>query len=345
MEKAKRWIVGLMIAFMFLGVVDLGEAVAQTTKLKLKMQTNLIPVDTKRVTTKFIEMISAMSGGQIEITAFPVGALVPLTEMLEAIEKGMLEMAWTAEGYWHKKVPVSLIGQGLPFAFRDLEEAKYFMFRKGFAELLQEGYAKQNVHLIPNEPYPVGLMTKKPVTKAEDLKGMKLRAYGIMADWLTKMGVSTVFIPGGELYTALATGVVEGAHWGDAGPMYIMKFQEVLKNYMNPEPIQGAWNNLLINMDVWKKLTPEQKAIIETATMGCGTFWSTNDTRLVSKRALNEMASKWNVKINTLPENEIEKMREVSIEIWDEIAKADPLSAKGITILKDFLKELGYLKK
>lgn len=76
MKKTKRRIVSLMILFIFLGIVDLRKAVSQTTKLKLKLQTNLIPIDTKRCTTKFIEMISAMSGGQIEITAFPVGTLL-----------------------------------------------------------------------------------------------------------------------------------------------------------------------------------------------------------------------------------------------------------------------------
>lgn len=344
MIKMKRWLVCLGMILIILGIIGIGYSSAQAPKLKLKLETHLIAEDTKRVMTKFTEKVSAMSGGQIEITTFPVGALVPMREILEAVGKGTLDIALIGEGYWFKIVPVSEIAQGLPFSFKDLEESKYFMFQKGFVDLLREDYAKHNVYLIPYETYPVGLMTKKPIRKAEDLKGMKLRAYGIMADWLTKMGVSPVFIPGGELYTALATGVVEGAHWGDAGPMYIMKLHEVLKNYMKPEPVQGAWNNLIVNMDLWKKLTSEQKAIIETAAMGCGTFYSYNDTRLVSKRALNEMASKWNVKVNTLPEEEIEKMMKVSMALWDELAKKGPLNAKAISMLKDFLKELGHLK-
>ncbi len=340
----KKWLLGLGTLLIILGVLGMGLSLAQPPKSKLKLQTHLIADDTKRVMSKFAESIAAMSGGQIEITLFPVGALVPMKDVLEAVGKGALDIALIAEGYWFKTVPVTEIAQGLPFSFRSLEEAKYFMFRKGLIDLVREDYAKHNVYFIPYETYPVGLMTKKPVRKMEDLKGMKLRAYGIMADWLTKMGVSPVFIPGGELYTALATGVVEGAHWGDAGPMYIMKLHEVLKNYMIPEPVQGAWNNLIVNGDLWKKLTPEQKAIIETAAMGCGTFYSYNETRLLSKRSLNDMVSRWGVKTNTLPEDEIEKMMRVSMVMWDDLAKKSPTNAKAISMLKDFLKELGYIK-
>lgn len=343
MKKTKIWIVSLWF-ILILGIIGIDNSSAQAPKLKLKLQTHLIADDTKRVMTKFIEMVSTMSGGQIEITSFPVGALVPMKDVLEAVGKGTLDMALIAEGYWFKVVPVTEVAMGLPFSFRDLEEAKYFMFRKGFVDLIREDYSKHNVYLIPYETYPIGLMTKKPITKAEDFKGMKVRAFGTMADWLTRMGASPVFIAGGELYTSLATGVVEGAHWGDAGPMYIMKLHEVLKNYMIPEPIQGGWNNLIVNMDLWKKLPPEQKTIIETAAMGCGMFYSYNETRLISKKALNEMAAKWKVRVNKVPEDEVEKMTRISVTLWDELAKKSPLNAKAISMLKDFLKELGHLK-
>ncbi|MDQ7785177.1 MAG: TRAP transporter substrate-binding protein DctP, partial [Desulfomonilaceae bacterium] len=292
---------------------------------------------------KFVQMISALSNGRIEITLFPVGALVPAKEMLEAVSNGSLDMAQIAEGYYAKVVPVSEIAAGIPFLFRDLDESKIFMWEKGFVQVLREGYAKQNVYVIPWETFPVGLMTKKPVKTVDDLKKMKIRAHGTMADLLGGVGASAVFIPGGELYTALATGVVDGGQWGDAGPMYTMKFHEVLKNYMHPEPIVGAWASLGINMDVWKKMTPEQRAIIETATMAGGE-WCYNSTRCLSKTRLREMQEKWNVSVNTLPEAEREKLLQYSLKWQNELAKKDALCAKGISMLRVFMKELGYEK-
>ncbi len=264
---------------------------AEAPKLKLKLQTFQIPDETKRNFSKFAEMIKGLSNGEIEVTLFPVGALVPAKEMLESVSRGSLDMAQIVEGYFVKVVPVSEIAAGIPFLFRDTDESKIFMWHRGFVNVLREGYAKQSVYHIPWETYPVGLMTKKPVKTADDLKKMKIRAHSTMADLLGRVGASAVFIPGGELYTALATGVVDGGQWGDAGPMYAMKFHEVLKNYMRPEPIVGAWNSLIINMDLWKKMTPKQRAIIETAAIAGGEM-SFHSTRNMAKMRLREMQEK-----------------------------------------------------
>jgi TRAP-type C4-dicarboxylate transport system substrate-binding protein len=343
MKKVNCLLAAALIVFLLAGTVGVSIA-SEQPKFKLRLQAHLIPDDTKRVLTKFVESVSAASGGSIEISLFSVGAIVPMKETLDAVGKGTLDMAMYPEGFWYKTVPVSEVGMGIPFVFHDLEESKYFMYHKGYVNLLREAYAKHNVYVIPYETYPVGLMTKKPVRKVEDLKGMKLRAYGTMADWLGELKASTVTIPGGELYTALATGVVSGAHWGDAGPMYIMKFHEVLKNYMKPEPIIGSWNNIIVNMDLWKKFTPEQKALLQTAAFGCGMYWAGNDTRILSMKYLNEMVNKWQVKVVTLPEAEIEKMRKASLKLQEGMAKKDPLSAKAYAMLREFMKEMGHEK-
>lgn len=343
MGKSKRWMALLITVCVLLGVAGLGHAADAPKKLTLKLQAHLIPDDTKRTMAAFADAVSAMSDGQIEIKLFGVGAIVPMQDVLNAVGARALDMALIAEGYWHKLIPVSEVA-GLPFAFRDNAEAQQFMFRRGFGDMLKEGYAKHNVYHIPYETYPVTIMTKKPIVTAEDFKGMKIRGYGVMAEWLNAMGASTTFIPGGELYTALATGVVDGTHWGDAGPMYIMKFHEVLKNYMMPEPIMGGWNNLIINMDLWKGLTPVQQKIIETAAMGMGDFSSTVNTRVLSKTSLNKMVSDWGVKVNTVNDAEVAKMTKAAMEVWDKVAKKDPMNAKAIALQNDFLKELGHIK-
>lgn len=340
MKKVRFFLATGLIVFLVVGMAGVSLA-ADQPKFKLRLQSHLIPDDAKRGLNRYAEAVKAMSGGAIEISIFGVGAIVPMKETLEAVSNGTLDIAMYPEGFWYKTIPVSWVGQGIPFVFRDLEEAKYFMLKKGYLELLREGYAKHNVRVIPYEAFTIGLMTKQPVNKAEDLKGMKLRAYGTMADWLGKLGASTVVIPGGELYTALATGVVSGAHWGDAGPMYIMKFHEVLKNYMKPEPAIGSWNNLIVNGDLWKKFTPEQKAIMETTGIGCG-LMASNETRVICTKSLNEMANKWQVKVNTPPEEELQKMRKASIEMQAEKAPTDELGAKAMTLLNEFMKELGY---
>lgn len=333
MDKITRYLSVIVIGSLLLALFGLANA----EQLTLKMQTNLPPEQMKRSYTPFVKMVKNMTKGRITITPYPIGTLVPPKAMFDAIRTGAVDMLGTAEGYWFKNVPVSEIAQGLPFLFQDSVESAYFMYHYGFVDLLRQGYAKHNIYVMPFETYSVGLMTKKPIEKAADLKGLKLRAYGTMAKWLSKMGASPVYIPGGELYTALSTGVVDGAHWGDAYPMYELKFHEVLKNYMMPEPIQGSWNTVMVNMKLWNKFSPQDKAMLQTAVLGGGDFWAHFDTRMKYKIALNDMTANWGVKINRLPQAEIEKMQTAAKEVWDEIAKGDPLAAKGVQLAYDFM--------
>lgn len=346
MKKTKLWIIASMAVLLIIGIAGTGSVYAASNKLNLRMQSHTPPEQAHRSFDKFIEEVSKLSGGKINITLYPVGALVPMKQILEGVSNRVVDIATVPEGYWHKVVPVSIIGQGLPFAFRDNMESNYFMFHKGFVNLLRKGYEKQNIFVIPYEPYNTGLMTKKPINKAEDLKGMKLRGFGTMQKWLSNMGASTVSISGAELYTALATGVVEGAHWGDAFPMYEMKFHEVLKNYMLPEPIIGSWNSLWINMDVWKSMTKEQQAIVEAAALSAGGVYTYNDTRTRTKMALKDMQENWGVNVNRVSDAEVVKMRKAAMKVWDEIARdKDPLCKQAIDLLYEFLNEVGQVPK
>jgi TRAP-type C4-dicarboxylate transport system substrate-binding protein len=342
MKMTKRFLVFALSLMMIFSVSQPAFA-AGAKKMTLKLQTHLIPADTKRVLQDYVDAVEALSGGQIKIKLFGGSSILPMKEVLSGVGNGVIDMAMIAEGYWHKLIPVSEVA-GMPFSFKNISEAKDFMFKRGFGDLLKAGYAKHNVYHMAYETYPVGLMTNKPINSVADFKGMKLRAYGVMAEWLTQMGASTTYIPGGELYTALATGVVDGCHWGDAGPMYIMKFHEVLKNYMIPEPIMGAWNNLIVNMDLWKKLTPVQQHILEVSAMAMGSSLSTDSTRILAETSLSKMASDWKVKVNNVSDVEIEKMKAAAKVVWDKTAAKDPVNAKAIGMMKDYLKELGHIQ-
>lgn len=322
-------------------VLSMSAGAALAGGMNLRLQSHMPPQQAERTVGKVITLITDMTDGNIKVALHPTGAIVPTKQLMEAVGNGILDMATVAEGYQYKLVPVSEIAQGLPFAFENNSEAAYFMYQKGYLKLLRKAYEKFNIYVLPYEPFNVGLMTNKPILKADDLKGMKIRAYGTMQKWLNKLGATTTYIPGGELYTALSTSVVDGAHWGDAFPMYELKLHEVLKNYMKPEPVVGSWNVLWINLDTWKKFTPTQQAIIESAARAGGNV-AFVDTRVRSEMALQEMQAKWKVKVNQLPEAEVAKMRAAAQDLWAEIANnPDPLTQEAFKMLYQFLAEVG----
>lgn len=308
--------------------------------VRMRLQAAYPGPQAKRMLSKFLELVKERSGGKMKIQVFPVGALVPPKEILFALGDGTIELALFPEGYWHQTIPVSKLGQGAPFVFENFDQVKTFMLKKGFGDLLKEAYAEHKVYHMPYEPYCSGLITKEPVKSVADLKGRKLRAYGIMGEWLIKLGATTAFVPGGELYTSLATGVVDGATWGDAGPMFELKLHEVCKNYMKPEPIMGAWNILGANLKVWKSLTPKQREVIESSVADGGLNWSFNDTRALSKKALDEMVSKWKVQVVELPKAEQEKMAKAGQEVLADLAKSDARAAKAVELLNKYMAEI-----
>jgi TRAP-type C4-dicarboxylate transport system substrate-binding protein len=306
--------------------------------VELKMQFHLTGAQFERMSGIITPIVEKLTNGTVKIKAFPAGALMPVPGMLDAVRTGTMEAAVYPEGIYAGAVPVCEIGGGLPYAFANLNEAWIFMWHRGFVDILREEYARQNVYVIPFEAFNVGLMTKKPVNQLADLKGMKFRSHSSVAKWLEQGGASVVSIPSNELYTALSTGVVDGANWGDAGPMYEMKFQETVKNYMLPEPGTGAWNSVMINKDVWNKFTPEQKQAVEAAFIMAGRV-TQEQTRAIYGRALDSMVRDFSVKVNTLSGEDQTKAREMAARSWEELAKKNPRNAEVITKVKAFAEE------
>ena len=311
---------------------------ASAPVVNLKLQSHLSGEQLERTLGPTIKLIEKETNGTVKITPYSAGVLMPVPEMLNGLTSGGLDMALLPEGLFAGVIPVSEIASGLPYGYKNLHEAWIFMWQRGFLDILRQEYAKQKIYVIPVETYNVGLMTKKPVKQFADLKGMKLRSIGGMSMFETAAGSSVVSIPGSELYTALATGVIDGVSWGDAGPMYEMKFPEVLKNYMLPDPIQGAWNSLYFNLDVWNKFTPGQRKAIEAAVIN-GSRATEEQTRAMYSRALDSMVGKFGVTVNTLSEEDQAKAQEISSTVWDKIAAKNPVNAKVITMLKEFHKE------
>ncbi len=323
-----------LVAYLFLTVATEQSAFAAPT-IKLKLQSHLTPHDMNRTVPYFKNMLEKLTKGEMTLELHPVGAIVPAKEMLKALDTGVLDVVHCAEGYWGGEVPGTESASGLPMAFKGMEESWYFMWNKGIVEILRTEYAKRGAYFIPWEPWPTALMTKRPVRNMADLKGMKIRSYGGIGHWLKESGASVVFVAGGELYTALATGVVEGAHWNGAGPEYVMKFHEILKNYLQPY-IQYSWNNVYVSMKTWNKLTPDQKTAFETAAQAAAHF-STQHTRTLEVRALDRMVKDHKVKVNWLSEAEQEKAQKIAFKAWDEVGKRTPVDAEIVKRLKEFV--------
>lgn len=284
--------------------------------------------------------IKERTNGRLIIEPYPAGALVPGKENFNAVKRGMVPIAITSSAYDMAQVPLLNVASGLPLNFGEVWEAAYFHQWLGFEKMLKDEFAKHGLLFFTDKVYPTELSLKKPVRKFEDFKGLKLRSSGILQKFLTSIGAAASQIPGGEIYTALASGVVDGAHWGAVQGSMSMKFYEVSKYHLRPALNVAGTDVWLINKKAFEELP---KDIQETLTKTLEEhFWlRTNQYIYLENEALGKVVKEQGVELITLPPKEYAKMQTAALKIWDEVAQKDPLCAKAVELLKDFNKKMG----
>jgi TRAP-type mannitol/chloroaromatic compound transport system substrate-binding protein len=219
------------------------------------------------------EEVEKMSGGRLKIQTLPAGAIVPPFEVFDAVSRGVLDVGQAPLGYIIGKSLVGIpLSHGPLFGMDGMDYWGWY-YDGGGMKLLEEFYRdvlKMNIVAFPfPTDYPQGMgWFKRPIKSLADLKGIKYRIYGIGAETYGRLGVSVVTLPGGEIVPALERGVIEGAEWINCEEDRKLGLHNVAKHYYTPgmhEPVTGG--QLLINGNVWKKLSPDLQEIIKVASM------------------------------------------------------------------------------
>ena len=292
----------------------------------------------------FCNLVKQASGGQIEITPLPSGAIVPTKDVFEAVGRGVFEICWSFPAYWIGKVPVAGHFNGQPFGWDNFEETLTYFYQMGGMDIIRKAYGEHGLYpLAPQAVSGITLYSKKPIKTIEDFKGLKVRSTGIVAEVFKKAGATPVFFPGEELYQALQTGVCDAAHWGSTSAGWDMRFQEVTKFIIKPFLANITNCEVFVNLNVWNKLPSDLKAVIEHAAMwnaAMSMAWFTYYDNVRAK----EFEDKKMGKVVWMTDDTVKKLRAYSMEVVDEYSKKDPkYCAPAAKLLKDLLQMAGRL--
>jgi len=316
---------------------------ANAAEFNWRIQSNLNPGEPGYVAVeeKFAKLAEEMSGGRIAFQVFPVGALVPEAEGLEAVGSGIVEMGILPGGYFAGKIgPIANLENGVPGSLRTPIERYNFFYKYGFLDLVREAYGKHGIfYLGPQLSPPWDIVSKKPITSAEDFKGLKIRSFGLEAKWYEKMGATPVFMGGGDIYTGLATGAIDAARWASPSGNKNNSYHEVAKYYVQPSPMPVPNNFFAVNMAAWNQLPNDIKAILNEAAVA-SSFDYIARSAMTDAKAMRDMQAA-GVQISVIPEDEWAKMESAARELWEAYADQDEFAAKGVDLLKKFLAELG----
>ena len=139
--------------------------------------------------TRLVEMIRTLSAGSIDVKGFEPGALVPANQYLDAVGNGSLDMAWTVSGFWTGKDIAFAMYASVPFG-PGVGEYLAWMKHGGGEKLMKELHAKYDVEVMTCgviSPEASGWF-RKEIKTLDDLKGLKMRFFGLGANVMQKLG-------------------------------------------------------------------------------------------------------------------------------------------------------------
>ena len=294
----------------------------------------------------FCQQIADMSGGRINIEYIGAGALGGEFGAFDAIRQGVAEIGcpWIA-GYATVMPEVNAM-YGVPFGLRDSRETLTLYYERGWEDLIREAYSELSppVHyLAPDIWCPLYLTTTVPVTTLDELRELKIRALGGVADYLGKLEVTAVTVAYEELYTACATGTIDGIIGPGLAEFYDLKTYEYAKYIVEPSfigAVMGA--DYVVNMDAWNSLPEDLQEIVYVAAREAagriGVVGWTDYELEGTVIMLDEGAEYTQLEDAALP-----ILAEKAQEQWVDIAADSPRNAEMMAIYEQYMRELGYI--
>jgi TRAP-type mannitol/chloroaromatic compound transport system substrate-binding protein len=269
----------------------------------------------------YAKKVNDMTGGDLKIEVLPAGAVVPAFGLLDAVSKGVLDGGHGVLVYHYgKQTALALWGSGPGFGMDALMLLSWHKYGGG-KELLAKLYESVGANVVsfpygPMPTQPLGWF-KKPITKAEDMKGLKYRTVGISIDVFTGMGLAVNALPGGEIVSAMDRGLLDAAEFNNASSDRALGFADVSKVCMLQSYHQNAEQfEITFNKTKYDGLPEKMRAIIANAVEAASADMSMKAIDRYSKDYI-ELQTKDNVKFYKTPDS----ILKAQLEMYDEVVK------------------------
>ena len=318
---------------------------AQTTALKMQGSWGAKDVFNE-MAEDYVKRVNEMAGGRLKIDYLVGGSVVHPFQVFDGVHGGQLDAAHTVTVYWYgKHKAASLFGTGPVFGF-NANEGLGWIHNGGGKELfdeLQTQIMKVNIKsffAMPMPTQPLGWF-KKPITGANDLKGLKYRTVGLAADLFQAMGASVAQLPGGEIVPAMERGVIEGFEFNNPTSDRRFGAQDVAKNYMMGSHHQATeYFEIMFNRAKYTALPKEHQAILQYAAEAVS---SANEWKAMDyySKDLNELINKDKVNVLRTPKG----VFDAQINAWDGLITqlgSDPFMKKVMDLQKEWVRRVVF---
>lgn len=259
----RRLIVGLVLAGLLAG-----GAWAQTITLRAADNQ---PDDYPTVQGLYFmaEYLRAATGGRIQMEVYSGGQLGDERSTIEQVQLGVLDIVRTSTSPVGEFYPPMGV-YSLPFIFRS--ETHFWKVVQGpIGKELLDGL--QQAGMVGLAYYDSGsrnfYTTQRPIRSVADLRGLRIRTQQsqVVLDMMEVLGADAVPMAFGEVYSALQTGVIDGAenNFPSYGPFGVRHFE--VAPYFTLNEHSRVPEVVMISKATWDRLSPEDQALIRQAAL------------------------------------------------------------------------------
>lgn len=209
------------------------------------------------VLPSFMKNLEESSKGEIKISTFGPD-VVPTFEQLQPVQSGIFDLAHTYSAYHMGSIAV---GVSMDATTADPVKRR----ESGLFAAIDKEYNKIGVKLISYPPLtPYHFITRDSLDGTKpSLQGRKLRSIPSLQNLIQNLGGSPVTMPGGDVYTSLQKGVIDGAPWTQVG-VKDFKWYEVA-DYMVTPSFGYVSTMILMNLKKYNALSPQKKKWLDDA--------------------------------------------------------------------------------
>jgi TRAP-type mannitol/chloroaromatic compound transport system substrate-binding protein len=312
---------------------------APPERTRLHMQTAFNPGISVlgEASRQFVTSLKAMSGGQISIKMLEAGARAPTAELLEAVERGDVDAAFTSPSYAAARIPALLIFSSLPFGPTPEDYVSWMISGDG-GRLHRGLYERLGMHAMMcgvAGPEAGGWFRSEMRTVA-DLKGLRVRYQGLAGEVLARFGAEIVPLQAGEVFYKLQQGKIDAAEFSMPSVDRALGFDKLSLIYYFPGWHQPASViDFYMPKEKWAALPADRRMQIELACRA-NVAWTLARAPAEQARAM-EYFRQQGVTIRVWPASMMEAFHETSMDVLREQADKDEEFRSVLDNLRGFL--------
>lgn len=285
-----------------------------------------------KVMKHFSELVSEASDGKMKVEVYPSSQLGSVADTYQNVQLGIQEMAVTSAATLASGGAKDFGALSLPYVFKDVTHL-INVVNSEVGQAMLDSAATSGTRTVGIGFWSEGtrnFFTKKPVRTLEDIKGMRIRCQSLEVDtaMTEALGASPTPIAFSELYSALQTGIVDGAENPLSG-IYNSKFQEVCK-YVTLDAHSAPPVVVIFSEMIWNTMSDEEKTIIKES-------WNTASAHNLDYLLENEAYY-----IGLLEAEGVEVIRLEDQDAWS--AAMEPVYEKFGADVADILEAIAAMK-